>query len=396
MKILLVHRFLPGRFGALAQALSERGDSCVFLHAEGDEAPPGVRSVRFIPSRPADLGDDSRMRPLETAVLDGEAAFRAARSLAAAGFRPDAIVAQGGFGPGLHLAEAFRGVPLLGAFEWFDPDPAARAQLRLELAACRQGLVESRVQLAEFPTAFQSRLRVVHAGIDTRVWAPVRSRGTARAELGLGRDDELLVHAGPIFQPQRGCDTVLEALGLLQQRRPRLQICLVGEAGGLYGPPMAIDGPRRTAMRAGLAALDRARLRVATGCTAEFRRTALQAADATIYYADGCPVSLALLEAMSCAVPIVGSDTAVVREFVVDGQSALLAPFGDAAALTGAVERLFEDRYAAMELARTARRQAVLRHGLAAQVSRQVACLDEMVRGAGSSACAHIPVARSA
>jgi glycosyltransferase involved in cell wall biosynthesis len=159
---------------------------------------------------------------------------------------------------------------------------------------------------------------------------------------------------------------------------------------------MAIDGPRRTAMRAGLAALDRARLRVATGCTAEFRRTTLQAADATIYYADGCPVSLALLEAMSCAVPIVGSDTAVVREFVVDGQSALLAPFGDAAALTGAVERLFEDRHAAMELARTARRQAVLRHGLAAQVSRQITCLDEMVGGAGGSACAHIPVAESA
>jgi glycosyltransferase involved in cell wall biosynthesis len=105
---------------------------------------------------------------------------------------------------------------------------------------------------------------------------------------------------------------------------------------------------------------------------------------------------LALLEAMSCAVPIVGSDTAVVREFVVDGQSALLAPFGDAAALTGAVERLFEDRHAAMELARTARRQAVLRHGLAAQVSRQITCLDEMVGGAGGSACAHIPVAESA
>jgi glycosyltransferase involved in cell wall biosynthesis len=396
VKILLVHRFLPGRFGVLAQALFERGDTCVFLHAEGEEAPPGVRSVRFIPSRPADLGDDRRMRPLETAVLDGEAAFRAARSLAASGFRPDVIVAQGGFGPGLHLAEAFRGVPLLGAFEWFDPDPAARAQLRLELAACRLGLVESRVQLAEFPAAAQSKLRMVHAGIDTRVWAPVRARGAARAELGLGRDDEVLVHAGPIFQPQRGCDTVLAALGVLQERRPRLQICLVGEAGGLYGPPMAEDAARRAAMRAGLAALDRGRLRVATGCTAEFRRIALQAADATIYFADGCPVSMALLEAMACAVPIVASDTAAVREFLVDGQNALLAPFGDAGSLVGAVERLFEDRYASLEMGRAARRQAVLQHGLPAQVARQIACVDELVRGAGRPASAHAPVARSA
>ena len=122
MKLLFAHRVLPGGFGALSAALAARGDDCVFLHAEGQAAPRGVRAMRALPARPSDAAEPGRDRVRETAVLEGEAAFRAARALAAEGFRPDAIIVQGGLGPGLHLAEAFRGVPLLGAFEWFDWD----------------------------------------------------------------------------------------------------------------------------------------------------------------------------------------------------------------------------------------------------------------------------------
>ncbi len=382
MKILLAHRFLPGRFGALAAALAARGDACVFIHAEGSAAPPdGVRAVRFQPTRPLDLGDDSRMRPLETAVLDGEAAFHAARALAAEGFRPDAIVAQGGFGPVLHLAEAFRGAPVLGAFEWFDASPATRAQLRLELAACRRGMVESEFQLASFPPEFRAKLEVVRGAIDTALWAPARGRAALREELGIPRDAELLAHCGPIFQPHRGCDTMLAALALLQARRPGLHAFLLGEESGLYMSPPTGGEERRDAMRRALASLDRSRLRVATGCTAEFRRTALQASDAMINLADAFPVSQSLLEAMSCGVPVIGSDTMPVREVLADGETGVLAPFSSAAAVAAAVERVLDDREFGAALGRAARRQAVLRHGLARQVARQVELVDELAGG---------------
>ena len=383
LKILFAHRFLPGRFGALATALAARGDACVFLHAEGTDAPAGVRGVRFQPTRPLDLGDDSRMRPLETAVLDGEAAFHAARGLAAEGFRPDVIVAQGGFGPGLHLAEAFRGVPVLGAFEWFEAGPAMRAQLRLELAACRRGMVESAFQLEGFPAEFRPKLEIVHAGIDTGLWAPSRGRAALRAELGVPRDGELLVHCGPIFQAHRGCDTMLAALALLLARRPALQVCLVGERSGLYAAPPAGNEERRAAMRAALASLDRSRLRVATGSTAEFRLAALQASDVVINLADGFPVSHSLLEAMACAVPVVGSDTPPVREFIEDGATGVLAPFADPAAVAGAVERVLDDRDLGAGLGRAARRQVVLRNGLARQVARKIELVEELAGARG-------------
>lgn len=381
MNILLIQRGFPGRLGVLAQALVERGDDCVMLHAAGDavDAPPGLRLIRALPVRGTLAGDRDRLRPLEAAVLDGEAAFRAARSLAGTGFRPDAVIAQGGFGPCLHVAEAFRGVPVLGAFDGYASDDPLRAQIRLELSACRQGMVESRFHLSGFPADLQPKLAVVHPGIDTDLWAPARSVAADRAALGLPADAELLVHCGSVFQEHRGCETVLAACAELQARRPRLHVWLVGEDSGEFAAA-SVDGRRRAATLAALAALDRGRLRVATGGGAELRRTVLRAADAAIHLCDGAGVSRALIEAMACGVAIAGADAPPMREFLRDGENALLAPFADPAALAVAVARLLDDGVLAAGLGRAARRHAVLCHGARRQSRRQIDLLDALAR----------------
>jgi glycosyltransferase involved in cell wall biosynthesis len=381
VNILLIQRVLPGRFGDLAQALVERGDTCVMRHAAGDErdAPAGLRLIRALPVRGIAAGDPGRLRPLEAAVLDGEAAFRAARELAGTGFRPDAIIAQGGFGPCLHVAEAFRGVPVLGAFDGYGPDDPLRAQIRLELSACRQGMVGSRFHLSGFPRDLQPKLAVVDPGIDTDVWAPARGVTADRAALGLPADAELLVHCGSVFQEHRGCETVLAACAELQARRPRLHVWLVGEESGEFAAA-PVDGRRRAATLAGLAALDRARLRVATGGGPELRRAVLRAADAVVHLCDGAGVSRSLIEAMACGAAIAGADTPPMREFLRDGENALLAPFADAVALAAAVARLLDDPVLAAGLGRAARRRAVLCHGVRRQSVRQIELLDALAR----------------
>lgn len=63
----------------------------------------------------------------------------------------------------------------------------------------------------------------------------------------------------------------------------------------------------------------------------------------------------ALLEAMAMARPIVATDRAVVREYVTDGESALLVPAGEPEALRTAMQRLLGDRALARRLGAAAR-----------------------------------------
>jgi glycosyltransferase involved in cell wall biosynthesis len=48
-------------------------------------------------------------------------------------------------------------------------------------------------------------------------------------------------------------------------------------------------------------------------------------------------------QALACGTPLVTADTPAARELLVDGESALLVPPGDPAALAGAVRRLASD-----------------------------------------------------
>jgi glycosyltransferase involved in cell wall biosynthesis len=48
-------------------------------------------------------------------------------------------------------------------------------------------------------------------------------------------------------------------------------------------------------------------------------------------------------QALACGTPLIASDTPAARELLVDGESALLVPPGDPAALTEAVRHLSDD-----------------------------------------------------
>jgi len=64
---------------------------------------------------------------------------------------------------------------------------------------------------------------------------------------------------------------------------------------------------------------------------------------------------LAALEAMACGVPVVASRVAGIPEVVADGQSGLLAPVGDVAAMAGHVARLASDTATLARFSRAAR-----------------------------------------
>ena len=89
-------------------------------------------------------------------------------------------------------------------------------------------------------------------------------------------------------------------------------------------------------------------------------------------------LGLVLLEAMACATPVVCSAIGGMPELVVDGETGVLVPPGDAAALGTQVERILDDPARAARLGQQARAH-VLAHFTWDRVAR--VCLDAYGQG---------------
>ena len=73
---------------------------------------------------------------------------------------------------------------------------------------------------------------------------------------------------------------------------------------------------------------------------------------------------LAVIEAQAAGVPVVATPVGGIRETVVEGETGLLVPTGDPAALAAATRRLLEDRPAAEAMAAEAKRRVRERFSL--------------------------------
>ncbi len=82
---------------------------------------------------------------------------------------------------------------------------------------------------------------------------------------------------------------------------------------------------------------------------------------------------LAVIEAQAAGVPVVATPVGGIRETVVDGETGLIVPVGDPAALAAAVCRLLEDGALADRLAAEARRRVLERFSVETMVERTIA-----------------------
>ena len=78
---------------------------------------------------------------------------------------------------------------------------------------------------------------------------------------------------------------------------------------------------------------------------------------------------LAVIEAQAAGVPVVATPVGGIRETVVEGETGLLVPTGDPAALAAATRRLLEDRPAAEAMAAEAKRRVRERFSLERMVT---------------------------
>lgn len=371
MRILFSHSTHPAQFRRLIPVLVRDGHEVVFLAKTNEWHAPEVSGYRLIPYQPVREGGGPHIHPylrrFEMAVLDGQAAFSVAQKLRADGWIPDVVVSHVGFGSGLYLSDCFPEARRIGLFEWFysgdgldlrylNPNGITadhrmmlrgwNAQALLELAAVDCAVTPTQWQRQQFPDWIQSRLRVIHEGIDLDQFVNLRDQDGSEHPRPFDLPDdpslEVVTYLSRCFEEYRGFPQVMEALALLQSRRPKVHVLLAGSDEIAYGKPRS-DGRswRQWAMEE--LPLDPNRTHWLGILQTKQYEQLLAFSDVHLYYTVPFVLSWSLLEAMATGCCIVASDTEPVREVMAHGQSGVLVPFFEPEQAAQAVSELLED-----------------------------------------------------
>jgi N-acetyl-alpha-D-glucosaminyl L-malate synthase BshA len=186
---------------------------------------------------------------------------------------------------------------------------------------------------------FDDPIEVIHNFFVPR--PPRRSREEVRRELGLG--DEVVVLHSSNLRPGKRIDLLLETVARVHPLNGFRLLILAGEPFAPFAEQVR---------RLGL-----------TECVIIREKVTdiedyLQVADIGLFTSETESFCLSILEAMCFGCPSVSTRVGGIPEVVEDNQSSLLIPFGDVAALAGALESLIDDKIRRSDLGRAAQARA--------------------------------------
>jgi len=362
MKILFVHQNFPGQYLHLARHLAaQSGNEVGFITQRKDGALPAVRKIVYTPKRKPSKQTHHYLREAEAGVLNGQQVARAAFSLKKVGFVPDVMLGHNGWGEIWYLKDIYPKVPLIGYFEFFyrvegadiefEPgvseqlDTAPRLRTKnignlLGLEAADIGQCPTRWQQSLYPERYQSMLRVIHEGIDTRI---VKPHPSAKLSLPNGNreltaEDEVVTYVSRNLEPYRGFRSFMRSLPSILSRRPKAQVVVVGGDEVSYGMRLPEGKTYREEMLKELGdSLDLSRVHFLGRVPYPTFLTVLQVSRVHVYLTYPFVLSWSMLEALSAGCLVLGSRTPPVEEVLRHRENGLLVDFFDTAAIADTV-----------------------------------------------------------
>ncbi|MCZ7530357.1 MAG: glycosyltransferase family 4 protein [Acidimicrobiia bacterium] len=193
----------------------------------------------------------------------------------------------------------------------------------------------------------RGRISVVHLTVDTDRFTPGPADPEVRAQLGAEADEPLVGILGR-WDPEKGIDLLVEAMTRLGDDLGDTRLAVVGAVHGA-----SQEFGRQLRERAAAALGPRVRF-------VPPRRdvpAVLRSLDVLVNASKAEPFGLTVLEAQACGIPVIGTRSGGIPEFVTDGETGLLVSPGDPEAMARALRRVISDPMLRARLATNARRR---------------------------------------
>lgn len=404
MRVLILHPNFPAQYRHIATALGSDPENQV-IFGTSNERPewviPGVRKVLFTPSRNPRPETHHYVRPLESAVLCGQAVYRAAEKLKAEGFIPDIVCGHSGWGPTLFIKDIFPKTKLLCYFEWFynafgadaDFDPAdplsaddilrirvKNSSILIDLYSCDWGVSPTNWQKSQFPKEFHSKITVLHDGVDTEYFKPNPGAKLVLPNLDLSGVDEIVTYVARGMEPYRGFPEFIESIAYIQERRPNCHVVIVGSERVCYGKSLPNGKTYKQEMLEKVP-LDMSRVHFVGSLPYGLYLKVIQASSAHVYLTRPFVLSWSMIESMSTGCLVIGSDTAPVTEVIRDGENGLLVDFFSPKQIAARVDEVLNHPTRMAEIRAKARETVLERYALSDLLPRHLQLIKDVASG---------------
>ncbi len=405
MQLLFVHQNFPGQFKHLAPALAHAGHEVRALAIDGAGLTQ-IPMVRYAAGR----GSSREIHPLaadfETKLIRADACAAAAVKMKNAGYKPDVIFANPGWGESLFLKDVWPDAKLLALLEFFyatrdrdvnfDPEFAIHdigndarvrvknANLLLTLESMDWGVTPTHYQHSTMPLAYANRISVVFDGIDTQSVCPDAAATFTLPGKTLRAGDEVLTFVNRNLEPYRGYHRFMRALPRVLRERPNATVLIVGGDEVSYGAK-APEGATWKQMFWDEVKheTDASRVHFLGRIPYAAYVNVLQVSMCHVYLTYPFVLGWSCIEAMSAGCLVVGSATAPVEEVITHGNNGLLVDFFDDSALAATVIDALASPAKYAHLRAAARATAVQRYDLASVcLPQQVQLLERLAAGA--------------
>ena len=189
--------------------------------------------------------------------------------------------------------------------------------------------------------------------------------------LDLSQVDEIVTYATRGMEPYRGFPQFMEAVALIQQRRPNCHVVVVGDDRVAYGKTLP-DGKTYKQLMLEKLPLDLSRLHFTGSLPYDQYLQVLQASSAHIYLTRPFVLSWSMLEAMASGCLLIASNTAPVTEVIQDGKNGLLVDFFSPREIADRVDEVLGQGDRLADLRANARETILKSYDLATLLPQQI------------------------
>jgi glycosyltransferase involved in cell wall biosynthesis len=371
MRTLFLHQNFPGQFPHIALHLANvAGNQVISISQKSAKGLAKVPNVIYQPSRQITPNVHHYIAGLESAVLNGQATAKVMEAIKQKGFTPDVVIGHAGWGETLYVKDVFPDTKLINYFEFFyrakgadtdfDPefpnmvDDVLRIRTKnsinlLSLQACDAGISPTQWQKSLYPNEFQSKISVIHEGVNTELAKPnPNAVFTLPNGKKLTAKDKVVTYVARNLEPYRGFHVFMRALEEICQRQPDCHVLIVGGDEISYGrKPDGAENYREKLLKE--VYFDKSRVHFLGKLPYADYLTMLQISSAHVYLTVPFVLSWSMLEAMAAECVVIASRTAPVLE-VVDGKNGLLVDFFSPNEVAEKVDEVLSNRekYAVM------------------------------------------------